>query len=60
MGDMNQNGKIDLKDIIILIKIYIGSKQQSDLDLTIGDMNQNGKIDLSDIILTLKLYVNQK
>ena len=56
MGDMNQNGKIDLKDIIILIKIYIGSKQQNDLYLTIGDMNNNGKIDLKDIILLLKLY----
>ena len=57
-GDMNHNGKIDLKDIILLIKTYLGIDDISDEDSVMGDMNHNGKIDLKDIILLIKFYLN--
>ena len=56
-GDMNQNGKIDLKDIIVLIRKYTGSEIISDKDVTIGDINDNDRIDLKDIILLIKTYL---
>ena len=57
-GDMNNNGKIDLKDIIILIKNYLDAEELSEDKITIGDMNNNGKIDLKDIILLIKTYLS--
>ena len=57
-GDMNQNGRIDLSDIIILLKKYLGTLEIKDNDLSIGDMSNNNKIDLSDIIRLLRIYLN--
>ena len=57
-GDINHNGKIDLKDIILLIKKYLNTDTASNEDIIIGDMNDNGKIDLKDIILLIKKYLN--
>ena len=56
-GDLNKNDKIDLKDIILLIKKYLGTENYTEDDLIIGDMNNNGKIDLKDIILLIKKYL---
>ena len=56
-GDMNKNGKIDLKDIITLIKKYLNTDSTNNQDITTGDINNNGKIDLKDIILLIKDYL---
>ena len=56
-GDMNQNGKIDLQDIIILLKKYLGTLTTTEEDKTIGDMDNNGSIGLKDIILLLRTYL---
>ena len=55
-GDMNGNGKIDLKDIIMLIKKYLINSVIPE-DISIGDMNNNNVLDLKDIILLIKLYL---
>ena len=54
---MNQNGKVDLQDIIILLKKYLGTLTTTDEDKTIGDMDNNGSIGLKDIILLLRTYL---
>ncbi len=56
-GDMNKNGRIDLADIILLLRVYLNDNATEE-DLRIGDMNNNGSIGLSDIIDLLRLYLN--
>ena len=56
-GDMNGNGKIDLQDIIILLKKYLGTLTTTEEDKIIGDMDNNGSIGLKDIILLLRSYL---
>ena len=56
-GDMNKNQKIDLKDIILLIKKYLNSSDASSEDILIGDMNHNSKLDLKDIIILIRTYL---
>lgn len=55
-GDMNGNGRIDLSDIIALLKKYL-SGDATNADLAVGDMDHNGSIGLRDIILLLKEYL---
>ena len=55
-GDMNENGKIDLADIIILLKRYLNGDATA-REEQIGDMDQDGIIGLKDIIALLKLYL---
>ena len=57
-GDMNRNGKIDLQDIIILLKKYLKTLETTTEDLKIGDMNEDGSIGIKDIILLLRTYLN--
>ena len=56
-GDMNRNDKIDLQDIIILLKKYLKTLETTTEDLTIGDMDENGSIGIKDIILLLRAYL---
>ena len=56
-GDMNRNDKIDLQDIIILLKKYLKTLETTTEDLTIGDMDENGSIGIKDIILLLGVYL---
>ena len=56
-GDMNKNGKIDLADIILLLKKYLNG-DATDEEVTIGDMDSDGNIGLKDIIILLKTYLS--
>ncbi len=55
-GDLNKNGKIDLTDILLLIKLYFNKIQSNDYYKMAGDMNTNGRYDLTDILLLIKTY----
>ena len=55
-GDMNGNGKIDLADIIILLRKYLNDDATPE-EIEIGDMDDNGSIGLKDIIDLLKVYL---
>lgn len=55
-GDMNKNGKIDLSDIIALLKVYLNGNPTPE-QVQIGDMDGNTSIGLRDIILLLKEYL---
>ena len=55
-GDMNKNGKIDLADIIILLKKYLND-DATDEEIELGDMDSDGNISLKDIIILLKVYL---
>lgn len=56
-GDLNKNNKIDLPDVIHLLKRYLNVVETTAEDITIGDMNEDGSIGLADIILLLRIYL---
>lgn len=56
-GDLNGNGKIDLSDIILLLKRYLGTEITTENDIEIGDIDSNKKIEINDIILLLRIYL---
>ena len=56
-GDLNKNGKIDLSDIIVLLKMYLGNIIPTQEQIKLGDLDGNGVIGLKDIITLLKTYL---
>lgn len=54
LGDLNGNGKIDLPDVLMVLKLYFGKIKMNNDYLKTGDINNNGKIDLADVIAILK------
>ena len=55
-GDMNGNGKIDLADVILLLRRYLNDDATPEEILT-GDIDNSGSIGLSDIIGLLRMYL---
>ena len=56
-GDLNDNNKIDLPDIIVALKKYLGLDQITNDELLIADMDSDGNLTLKDIIGLLKTYL---
>ena len=57
MGDLNQDGLINVQDIILNIKIILGVTP-SDYELCSGDINEDGVIDILDIVLLINLILS--
>ena len=55
-GDLNGNGRIDLADIIALLKKYLNGDSTPE-DMAVCDMDNDGNLNLKDIILLLKTYL---
>ena len=56
MGDLNQDGLVNVQDIIISINIILGG-ESSDYELWSGDLNQDNVIDILDIVLLINLIL---
>ena len=57
MGDLNQDGLINVQDIILSINIILGTSP-SDYQLWSGDLNQDGVMDILDIVLLINLILS--
>ena len=56
MGDLNQDGLINVQDIILTINIILGVPP-SDYELCSGDFNEDDVIDILDIVLLIHLIL---
>ena len=57
MGDLNQDGLINVQDIILTINIILGT-HPSDYELCSGDLNDDSAIDILDIVLLINLILS--
>ena len=56
MGDVNNDGGVDVFDIIILVNYVIGIAEE--INLETADMNADGLIDIFDIILVVNMILS--
>ena len=57
LGDLNQDGSINIQDIILNINIILGDAF-SEYQFWCGDLNQDGVIDILDIVLLINLVLS--
>ena len=57
MGDLNQDGLINVQDIILSIYFILGAPP-SGYELCSGDINEDGVIDILDIVLLINLILS--
>ena len=57
MGDLNQDGLINVQDIILTINIILGVPPDA-YELCSGDINEDGVIDILDIVLLVNLILS--
>jgi len=58
-GDLNNDGIVNVIDIISLVNIIIGQTSFDDSDLCNGDLTQDGIINVQDIISLINFIVNE-
>ena len=57
LGDLNQDGIVNIQDIIISVNIILGGPA-TDQQLFSGDINQDSVIDILDIVLLINLILS--
>ena len=57
LGDVTQDGVVDVLDIVLLINIIMGQYAPSSLDLLLSDLNEDGTINVQDCILLINIIL---
>jgi hypothetical protein len=58
LGDLNQDGVIDVLDAVRIISIIMGDYEPSSLDLLLGDMNVDSVINVQDVVLIVTIILS--
>ena len=53
-GDLNGDGRVDLRDAVLALRIGVGLLAPTPLQTAVGDLSSNGKLDLRDATLILR------
>ncbi|MDE7122496.1 MAG: dockerin type I repeat-containing protein [Oscillospiraceae bacterium] len=56
-GDINLDGALDIRDVVLMNRVYVGCEAVTPLQIYAGDMDKSGKIDLSDSMRVLRKLV---
>ncbi len=59
IGDVNEDGKVNVSDAVDLIGYYLNNKT-SELNASIADVDKNGTINVSDAVEIIDIYLNNK
>ena len=57
LGDLNQDGAINIQDIILVIGDILGTINLSNDQLNLADVNQDGTIDILDIVQMINIIL---
>ncbi len=57
-GDADENGKVEILDVVLMNRVYVGVDKISDSGKKNADTDQDNKISLSDSMNVLKLLVH--
>lgn len=58
MGDADENGKVEIQDVVMMNRIYVGVEKISGQGKTNADVDGDGKITLSDSMNVLRYLVH--
>ncbi|MDE5769322.1 MAG: dockerin type I repeat-containing protein [Oscillospiraceae bacterium] len=56
-GDINLDGSLDIRDVVLMNRVYVGCESVTSLQIRTGDLDGNGRIDLSDSMKALRKLV---
>ena len=58
-GDINQDGALNIQDLIILVNFVLNTDIPNNEQFTIGDINEDGILNILDIITAVNIILNQ-
>ena len=58
IGDVNEDGEINVFDVVYTIDIILGNLDPSELQFNSADINSDNSIDVLDVILIVEIILN--
>ena len=58
LGDINDDGAINVLDVVLIIGFIIGSNSPSDSEFLAGDYNEDGELNVLDVVAIISLIIN--
>ena len=58
MGDMNEDGNINVIDIVQIVNIILSTEEPSNDELCSGDINEDGNLNVMDIVSLVQMILN--
>jgi subtilisin family serine protease len=58
-GDLNNDGTINVQDIVILVNFVVIIDSPSSLEFDAGDLNSDGALDVLDIVLLVNVIISE-
>lgn len=59
LGDVNQNGRLDLADLIMIKRAVIRTLELTPEQIKLADLNRNGRVDTLDYVEAKRKYLNK-
>ena len=59
LGDINQDGTIDVLDVVHIINFILGVSSPSPIEFMSSDLNHDGIINIQDIIQIINIIINE-
>jgi len=59
LGDLNEDGQINVLDVVLEVNIILGTITPTDLQLQVGDINGDGGINVLDVVLIVNLILGE-
>jgi len=57
-GDVNQDGIIDVLDLVRLVGIILNNYNPTDIEYTLSDLNDDGIVDVLDIVTIVNIILS--
>jgi len=58
LGDLNQDGVLDVIDVVAIVSIIMGNSESSGLDQLLADLNEDGVMNVQDIIILVGIILS--
>ena len=58
LGDLNQDGTLNVLDIVLLVDLILNNPNPSDMEMLLGDLNGDGNLDVLDVVQLLNLILS--
>ena len=58
LGDLNQDGIIDVLDAVRMVSIIMGDYIPNSLDELLGDLNEDSVINVQDVVLIVNIILS--
>ena len=58
-GDVNEDGSIDISDVLLLVDMILGKERVTPQRLANGDVNEDGTIDISDVLMVVDIILGK-